>query len=170
MSRRGFTLIGLSMALCLLVGCGRTSGRMTIAGSTSAMFPIGILAETYEKRGGDSFGITPVGSTAGILALERGMAALGMIVSYGMLHGLPEQDVFKAMRANIERSPAVRCFTMHSYDHMPEPRREAMRRAIDLLAGGVRPAIAARLPLDEAARAHALLEARGAIGKVVLKP
>lgn len=79
MSRRGSCLIGLSMALCLLLGCGRTSGRLTIAGSTSAMFPIGILAETFEKQGGESFAITPVGSTAGLHALERGMAALGMI-------------------------------------------------------------------------------------------
>ncbi|HLO03283.1 MAG TPA: substrate-binding domain-containing protein [Symbiobacteriaceae bacterium] len=79
MSRRGYDLIGLSMALVLVIGCGRTSGRMTIAGSTSAMFPIGVLAEVYEKQGGEAFAITPVGSTAGILALERGMAALGMI-------------------------------------------------------------------------------------------
>lgn len=79
MSRRSRALIGLSMALLLLLGCGRTSGRLTIAGSTSAMFPVGILAETFEKQGGESFAITPVGSTAGILALERGMAALGMI-------------------------------------------------------------------------------------------
>lgn len=79
MSRLGSYLIGLSMALSLVMGCGRTSGRMTIAGSTSAMFPVGILAEAFEKQGGESFAITPVGSTAGILALERGMAALGMI-------------------------------------------------------------------------------------------
>ena len=59
---------------------------------------------------------------------------------------------------------------MHTYDHMPEPRREAMQRAIDLLAKGVRPAIATRLPLVEAARAHELIESRAAMGKVVLKP
>lgn len=80
MSRRLQALIGLSMALLLLLGCGRTSGRrLTIAGSTSAMLPIGILAEEFAKRGGEPYAITPVGSTAGILALERGMAALGMI-------------------------------------------------------------------------------------------
>jgi phosphate transport system substrate-binding protein len=79
MSRSRCFLIGLSMALFLVVGCGRTSGRMTIAGSTSAMFPVGILAEAYAKQGGEEYAITPVGSTAGILALERGMADLGMI-------------------------------------------------------------------------------------------
>jgi NADPH:quinone reductase len=98
------------------------------------------------------------------------VAPLGMIVSYAVLGGLPEEDLFKAMRGNIEASPAVRCFTMHTYDHMPEPRRQAMQAAVDLLASGVKPAIAATLPLAEAARAHDLVESRKAIGKIVLKP
>ena len=101
----------------------------------------------------------------------RMVAPLGMIVSYAVLGGLPQSDLFGAMRANIERSPAVRCFTMHTYDHMEEPRRAAMQQALDLLAGGqVRPAIAARFPLAEARRAHELIESRGALGKVVLHP
>jgi len=99
------------------------------------------------------------------------VAPLGMIVSYAVLGGMPETDLFKEMRANIERSPAVRCFTMHTYDHMEEPRREAMARAVELLGGGkVKPAIAARFPLAEARRAHDLIEARTAAGKVVLVP
>jgi NADPH2:quinone reductase len=99
------------------------------------------------------------------------VAPLGMIVSYAVLGGMPESDLFKEMRANIERSPAVRCFTMHTYDHMEEPRREAMARAIELLGSGtVRPAIAARIPLSEARRAHDLIESRQATGKIVLKP
>jgi NADPH2:quinone reductase len=98
------------------------------------------------------------------------VAPLGMIVSYAVLGGAPEDDLFKAMRANIEQSPAVRCFTMHTYDHMPGPRSEAMQAAIDLLAGGVKPAIAATIPLAEAARAHDLVESRQAMGKIVLKP
>jgi NADPH2:quinone reductase len=99
------------------------------------------------------------------------LAPLGMIVSYAVLGGMPEGDLFAAMRANIEKSPAVRCFTMHTYDHMEEPRREAILSAIDLLGGGkVKPAIAARIPLAEAGRAHALIEARSATGKIVLIP
>jgi NADPH2:quinone reductase len=54
---------------------------------------------------------------------------------------------------------------------MEEPRREAMARALELLGGGeVQPAIAARLPLADARRAHELIEARTATGKIVLKP
>ncbi len=101
----------------------------------------------------------------------KAVAPLGMIVSYAVLGGIPQSDLFAAMRGNIEASPAVRCFTMHTYDHMPGPRREAMERAIGLLAGGtVKPAIAARFPLAQAARAHDLIESRTAMGKVVLKP
>ena len=99
------------------------------------------------------------------------VAPLGMIVSYAVLGGMPETDLFAAMRGNIEKSPAVRCFTMHTYDHMEEPRRAAMARAVELLGSGkVKPAIAARLPLSEARRAHEMIEARSAMGKIVLKP
>ena len=99
------------------------------------------------------------------------LAPLGMIVSYAVLGGMPESDLFAAMRANIEKSPAVRCFTMHTYDHMEEPRRQAMAQAVELLGSGkVKPAIAARIPLAEARRAHALIESRNAMGKIVLVP
>ncbi len=101
----------------------------------------------------------------------RMVGPLGMVVSYGLLGGMPEDDLFAAMRANLDVSPAVRCFTMHTYDHLPEPRREAMERAIGLLADGkVDPAIAARIPLADAAEAHRLIESRQAMGKVVLIP
>jgi NADPH2:quinone reductase len=99
------------------------------------------------------------------------LAPLGMIVSYAVLGGMPESDLFAAMRANIEKSPAVRCFTMHTYDHMEEPRRQAMAQAVELLGSGkVKPAIAARIPLAEVRRAHALIESRNAMGKIVLVP
>jgi NADPH2:quinone reductase len=99
------------------------------------------------------------------------VAPLGMIVSYAVLGGMPETDLFKEMRGNIENSPAVRCFTMHTYDHMQEPRREAMARAVELLGSGkVSPAIAVVLPFAEARKAHELIEQRSAMGKIVLKP
>jgi NADPH:quinone reductase len=98
------------------------------------------------------------------------IAPLGMIVSYAVLGGIPQSDLFAAMRSNIEASPAFRCFTMHTYDHMPAPRREAFAAAVDLLASGVQPAIAARFPLRDVRQAHDLIGARGAMGKIVLTP
>jgi NADPH:quinone reductase-like Zn-dependent oxidoreductase len=60
---------------------------------------------------------------------------------------------------------------MHTYDHMPGPRRDAMRQAIKLLGSGkYRLAIAARFALADAPRAHELLESRRAAGKIVLTP
>jgi NADPH:quinone reductase len=99
------------------------------------------------------------------------LAPFGMIVSYGLLGGMPETSLFKEMRGLVLRSPAVRCFSIHSYDKNPEPRRAAMERAIEILAGGkVKPAIAERVPLAQASRAHEMLERRTALGKIVLTP
>jgi NADPH2:quinone reductase len=101
----------------------------------------------------------------------RMLAPLGLIVSYAVLGGMPPTDLFKDMRANIDKSPALRCFTMHTSDAMPELRSEGMKRAIEFLhAGKISPAIGARIPLADAARAHALLESRQALGKIILKP
>jgi NADPH2:quinone reductase len=101
----------------------------------------------------------------------RMLAPLGMIVSFNALGGMPEQDLFRAMRAELPRSPAVRCFTMHSYDKDPEGRRRILDAALALFAAGaVNPPIHARLPLAEARRAHEMLEAREVLGKLVLKP
>jgi NADPH2:quinone reductase len=99
------------------------------------------------------------------------LAPFGVIVSYGLLGGMPETNLFKEMRSLVARSPAVRCFSIHSYDDDPAPRRAAMEQAIGILASGkVKPAIAERIPLAQAARAHEMLERRGALGKIILKP
>jgi NADPH2:quinone reductase len=101
----------------------------------------------------------------------RMLAPLGLIVSYAVLGGMPETDLFKDMRANIERSPALRCFTMHTSGALPELRSEGMKHAIEFLAAGkISPAIGATLPLRDAARAHEMLETRQAMGKIVLRP
>ena len=99
------------------------------------------------------------------------IAPLGLIVNYAVLGGMPETDLFKDMRANINRSPALRCFTMHTSDELPELRSEGMKHAIEFLAAKkISPAIGARLPLADAKRAHEMLESREAIGKIILKP
>lgn len=53
----------------------------------------------------------------------------------------------------------------------PERARGDLARLLELLAAGdIAPAVAARLPLEEAVRAHRLLEERRVVGKVVLVP
>ncbi len=99
------------------------------------------------------------------------LAPFGLVVSFNMLAGWPEQDLFRAMRAHLPRSPAVRCFTMHSYDADPATRQRLMQETIDLFArGSVQPAIFRRMGLGEARAAHELLDARAVLGKLVLKP
>ena len=62
------------------------------------------------------------------------IAPLGLIVNYAVLGGMPQTDLFKDMRANIDRSPALRCFTMHTSEALPELRSEGMKHAIEFLA------------------------------------
>jgi NADPH2:quinone reductase len=152
------------------VKCGFVRGRGAehVIDYTAEPVVERVLALTHDHGADILFDhIAGKGFTDGV----KMVAPLGMIVSYAILAGMPETDLFKEMRANIEKSPAVRCFTMHTYDHMEEPRREAMARAMELLGTRrVRPAIAASFPLAEARRAHDLIEARTAAGKIVLKP
>ncbi len=99
------------------------------------------------------------------------LAPLGLIVSFNALGGLPAKDLFREMRANLPLSPGVRCFTMHSFDHDPDARARIAARVVKLFAEGkVRPPVHACLPLAEARRAHEMLDARQAMGKIVLMP
>ena len=99
------------------------------------------------------------------------LARLGMVISYGRLDGPPEGDLVPAMRANSAASPALRIFTIHSFDDRPDIRAATMRTLLDHLAAGrIRPLIHDRLPLAEAARAHQLLESGQVIGKLLPKP
>jgi NADPH2:quinone reductase len=101
----------------------------------------------------------------------KALAPFGLIVSFNALGGLPEKDLFREMRAHLPKSPGVRCFTMHSFDHDPQGRQRVAERVIELFAAGrVRPPVDRRLPLAEARQAHELLDARAVLGKLILKP
>ena len=101
----------------------------------------------------------------------KALATLGLIVSFNALGGLPEKDLFREMRAHLPKSPAVRCFTMHSFDHDPTSRQRVAARAIELFAAGhIKPPVYRQLRLDEARAAHELLDARAVLGKLLLKP
>ena len=101
------------------------------------------------------------------------LAPFGLLVSYGKLAG----GLGPELAAGLDSGPgylnsgALRVFTMHTLDDKPELRQRATQVLIDqLVAGGIRPLIHARLPLKDARRAHELLEARQVTGKVLLKP
>ena len=108
---------------------------------------------------------------AGFVAHFERLAPFGLVVTYGQLDGHPVGDVLAAMRRRMGDSLGLRMFSMHAFDHDRPRRREATEELLRLLsAGKIKPAIWMRLPLAEAARAHALVEGGKVLGKLVLKP
>jgi NADPH2:quinone reductase len=108
---------------------------------------------------------------AGFVAQFERLAPFGLVVSYGQLDGHPSGDVLGAMRKRMGDSLSLRMFSMHTFDQDRQRRREATEKLLGLLAAGrIKPLISVRLPLAEAARAHALIESGQVLGKLVLKP
>jgi NADPH2:quinone reductase len=122
----------------------------------------------------DGRGVDLVLDHAGGPAFTELLAALanwGTLVSYNALSRMPDKELLSEMRAHVGKSPAVRCFSFHSYDHDPEGRRRLMQAVIELLAkGAIRPAIGACFSLGEVRQAHTLIEAGTALGKIVMHP
>ena len=99
------------------------------------------------------------------------VADLGTLVFYNVHTPMPTHDVFGRMRELSTKSPALRCFNIHTYDRHPAERRRLTRAVIDLLAAGqIKPRIGVRLPMAQAAEAHRLLEAGSVVGKILLHP
>ena len=100
------------------------------------------------------------------------LAPLGTLVSFSPLGGgMPEVDVFAALRKLLGRSLGLRVYSIHTLDHDLGLRRQLMERAIDLMADGrLLPPVPTLLPLRDAARAHEMLEAGTTLGKLVLTP
>lgn len=131
-----------------------------------------LVERVHEATSGDGAGLVldAVGGD-GFLRLLDCVAPMGLLVSYAQLAGPVAADLIGALRGHRSNSPAVRCFTMHAFDRQPARRREATDRLLGHLArGDFVPPIHAVLPLREAARAHALLEAGSVLGKVLLEP
>ncbi len=98
------------------------------------------------------------------------LAPCGMLIIYGVLGGKAQIDLQPTLRSS-KNSPAVRQFTIHTWDHLVEERHAGMRAIIDMLvAGKLHPRIHARLPLAEARRAHEMLERGAVLGKLLLHP
>jgi NADPH:quinone reductase len=126
------------------------------------------VTEIAGGRGVDII-IDPVGgpSIPGNIAL---LAPCGTLVVYGGLGGKAQLDLQPTLRLS-KNSPAVRQFSIHTWDHLVEERRAGMRALIGMLAAGkLHPRIHARLPLAEAARAHEMLESGAVLGKLLLRP
>jgi len=112
----------------------------------------------------------PVGGQT-LPTLFEALAPLGTVVSYGGLGGARDPQTLAAMMRRFGASPGLRLFSMHTWDEMPEVRREIAAEVLALLAAGrIDPPIHARLPLAQARQAHELFETHAHRGKIVLGP
>jgi NADPH2:quinone reductase len=159
-----------------VVGLARSAERCRFVESLGAVavdardasFPAQVLRATDGEGAG--LVLDAVGGERFMDLLDC-VAPMGLLVSYAQLGGPIPGDLIRAMRGHRANSPAVRCFTMHAFDRFPEHRAEATRQLVAHLArGDFVPPIHAVLPLQEAARAHALLEGGAVLGKVLLQP
>src|SRR4029077_19322466 len=120
------------------------------------------------SRGVDAI-IDPVGgpSIPGNFAL---LAPCGTLVVYGRLGGKAQLDLQATLRQNMS-SPALRQFSIHTWDDLVEERRAGMRAVIAMLAAGkLHPRIPGVLPLADAKRAHERLAGGEVLGKLLLRP
>jgi NADPH2:quinone reductase len=99
----------------------------------------------------------------------RMLADFGTAVAYNVFSPMPEQDMFGEMRKLSTRSPGLRVFNIHTYDHDRSALHRIMGELIHLLSQQkIKPNVGARFPLSQAAQAHRLFESGDVLGKVVL--
>jgi len=104
-------------------------------------------------------------------ACIRSLSSLGLAISYNIVTGKPDTDVFGLLRDLLGKSLGVRCFSMHTFDEDKDNRRNMMKRAIELMANGhVKAPASLVLKFNQVAKAHEILDKGLTLGKIVLNP
>jgi NADPH:quinone reductase len=173
----GNALIDLAKAARLtVIGVVGSDAKARFARDLGADHAINRKTEKITERVGEitrSRGVDAIIDPVGGPTIPQNVALLapcGTLVLYGGLGGKAQLDLQTTLRASKD-SPAVRQFSIHTWDHLVEERRAGMRALIDMLAAGrLRPRIHGRLPLAEATQAHRMLESGEVLGKLLLKP
>ena len=99
------------------------------------------------------------------------LAPRGTLLSFNVLAGVPTENLVDELRRRLDRSLAVRCYSIHTLDHDAPRRRALMRDALRLMGERrLRPLPATVFGLSEVRRAHEALDAGGSAGKIVLMP
>ncbi|PKF50746.1 phosphate ABC transporter substrate-binding protein [Enterovibrio nigricans] len=77
-----FRLIALVFSFIIPFANAASEDRLTVSGSTSVTYLIDVLSEHYEKETGQVIEVQGTGSSAGILAVNKGISELGMSSRY----------------------------------------------------------------------------------------
>ncbi|MGH2399287.1 MAG: quinone oxidoreductase family protein [bacterium] len=152
-----------------------TEEKAAIAREAGADDVIFYTRENFEdvvKRITEAAGVQVVYDSVGKDTFERGLNCLaprGMMVLYGQSSGPVAPIDLRVL--NAKGSLFVTRPSLHHYTHT---RRELLDRAGDVLSwikeGSLKIRIDRRFPLAEASAAHARLQGREALGKVLLLP
>lgn len=162
-----------ALAAQMAVRLGAEVTAATSAGAAESVAGLGVRHIVRrgidpEPQGPFDVIIDPVAGAA-MPALIGELAPNGRYVVNGAAAGLPPAEIGQAMLQIFSRSPS---YSMVSLDSIPPEERR--RAATDLFAEAARgellPLVSEVLPLQEAARAHKMLEAGGRFGKLVLRP
>ncbi len=99
------------------------------------------------------------------------LATLGHVIWYGIVDGQPTIDFRKALGGKPHKCHSVSMFHLYGILNNPDLMMESFKILIGyLVSGKIKPVIYTRLPLEDAGKAHAILENGENIGKVILKP
>lgn len=105
----------------------------------------------------------------GMLDLVDTLASNGRYVVNGAAAGYPPAGMAEAMLQRFSRSLTYSLFSLDSISD--EMRAQTLSRLLGRVAAGeIRPVVADTLPLEDASKAHMMIEAGGTFGKVVLRP
>ncbi len=97
------------------------------------------------------------------------LAPMGTILIYNNTKGFPSKNVIEAMTDRFGDCPGIRAFSFHYFDDKPELLSRKKQEMFALLKDGkIRPYVGARFPLEEARKAHELLDSGDFFGSIIL--
>ncbi|MEU7023884.1 NADPH:quinone oxidoreductase family protein [Streptomyces sp. NPDC046203] len=172
----GHLLVQLAKALGAgrIIAAASSRDKLDFAASLGADLTVDYSEDGWDERilaatGGRGADVVLETVGGSVLTASVGLIApFGRMVVYGTASGeVPAVDV-----ADIFDNRTVMGFSMWGVmAHRPEAMAEGAKRLLELVASGeVRPVVHAELPLERAAEAHALMEDRSQLGRVVLVP
>lgn len=99
------------------------------------------------------------------------LAPRGMMFILNERGGPAKANIFEILRDNPDKAWKIRSWSMHTYDRHHARREELVAEVVEMLkSGALTPGPLNRIPLSEAAQAHALREQHRLPGKTILIP